>query len=349
MLLLLFGSMIPLHSDDSQAVAVYAEGHRLYESRQYYQAAKKFEESGELAESSNIKANCLVARIGAWKMCGMIYRELECIDSLLTRYPEYADYKLLSERLYEIGDRYYAGEREPAYWHFRWIPWLNNGDKTIEIYKKALEKAPFSPSAARTHLRLASLYDKQGMVKESVKHLKTIVKDHSYSPEYKYSLLALAEALFISAEKGDGDGRLAQEAYEILKKFEEKYPSSSEMSWVKRRILQYYDMQAKRLYDMAEYYEHNDRKDASKRYYADILVRYPQSTVTQDAERKLIELDKGFTPDDISTEKESRLAELRAYEIPKEAEKILISPASNRETHFLHPVMDLQGPEVKRQ
>ena len=136
LLFLIFSAIaVPLFADDSDAVKVYGEGHSLYEAHNYYQAAKKFELAEELAKSSNIKANSLVARIGAWKMCNMIYQEFKCIDTLLGRYPEYADYQLLSERIYEIGDRYYAGEREPAYWHLRRIPWLNNGDKTIEIYQ----------------------------------------------------------------------------------------------------------------------------------------------------------------------------------------------------------------------
>ena len=345
--LTVFSCAFTLAADDSEAVKVYGEGHALYEAREYYQAAKKFELSERLATSSNIKANSIVACIGAWKMCNMMYRELECIDRLLDRYPEYSDYRLLSERLYEIGDRYYAGEREPAYWHFRWVPWLNNGDKTIEIYQKALARAPFSKSASRARLRLAQLLDAQGKLNESIVQLRKIVKENANSPEYQYSLLALAEALFISAEKGDGDGRLVQEAYETLKLYEEKFSASSEMSWVKRRILQYYDMQAKRLYDMAEYYEKNDRKDASKRYYADILVKYPQSTVSSEAEKKLIAIDPGFVPEDISDEKESRLADLRAYKIPEEATKILVSPATDSSTHYLLPVMDLRGPDIK--
>ena len=336
-----------LYADDTEAVKVYGEGHAFYESGNYYQAAKKFEDAERLATSSAIKANSLVARIGAWKMCNMIYRELECIEKLLTGYPEYSDYKLLSERIYEIGDRYYAGEREPAYWHLRWIPWLNHGDKTIDIYRKALERAPYSSSAPRTRLRLAYLLDQDGKVKEAIAELRTLIKNHPECAEYKYSLLALAESLFIAAEKGDGDGRLAQEAYDTLKIFEQKFPGASEMSWVKRRLVQYSDMQAKRLCDMAEYYSKNNREDASKRYYADILAKYPGSTSAETAEKRLIELDPSYAPEGKKSDEASRQPALRAYRIPAEAARMLISPATDVSTHYLRPVMDLRGPEVK--
>ena len=336
-----------LYADDAEAVKVYSEGYTLYEDGKYYQAAKKFEDVERLASSSNIKANSLVARIGAWKMCNMMYRELECIDKLLTGYPEFSDYKLLSERIYEIGDRYYAGEREPAYWQLRWIPWLNNGDKTVDIYRKALERAPFSPSAPRARLRLAHLLDKDGKNKESVEELRLLIKNHPASAEYKYSLLSLAESLFIAAEKGDGDGRLVQEAYDTLKLFEQKYPDASEMSWVKRRMLQYKDMQAKRIFDMAEYYSANDRKDASKRYYADILSKYPDSVSASEAEKRLIEIDPAYIPEGQKADEKSRLPELRSFKIPAEATRMLVSPATDVNTHYLRPVMDLHGPDVK--
>ena len=178
---MLFASLLILcgvaFAGDDEAAKVYSEGHELYQKREFYEAAKKFEKSEILAESPAIKANSLVARIGAWRMCKMIRRELECINTLLDRYPEYSDYKNLSDRIYEIGDRYYAGEREPSFWHLRWIPFLNDGDKTIEIYQKALERAPFAPAAARTRLRLAYLLDKEGKVKDSIVQLREIVKN----------------------------------------------------------------------------------------------------------------------------------------------------------------------------
>ena len=333
--------------NDTEAVRVYGEGHALYEAGDYYQAAKKFEDTERLAGTPAIKANSLVARIGAWKMCNMMRRELECIEKLLTRYPEYSDYKLLSERIYEIGDRYYAGEREPSYWHLRWIPWLNDGDKTIDIYRKALERAPFSESAPRARLRLAYLLDRDGKAKDAIAELRTLIKNHPASSEYKYALLALAESLFIAAEKGDGDGRLVQEAFETLKTYEAKFPGSSEMSWVRRRMLQYSDMQAKRLCDMADYYSKNNRTDASRRYYADVISKYPESSSAADAEQKLISLDPAYIPAGKAPAQQSRQAALRAYKIPEEASRVLISPATDTSTHYLRPVMDLQSPDVK--
>ncbi len=334
--------------NDEEAAKVYSAGHELYSKRDFYEAAKKFEKSEILAESPAIKANSLVARIGSWRMCNMIRRELECINILLDRYPEYADYKNLSDRIYEIGDRYYAGEREPSFWHLRWIPFLHDGDKTIEIYQKALERAPFAPAAARTRLRLAYLLDKDGKVKESVAQLRELVKNYQTAPEYRYAILALAEELFILSENGDGDGTIIKEAYEMLKLYQEKFPETSEMEWVRLRILRYQDAQAKRLYDMAEYYTKHDRKDAARRYLANVLSEYPKSETAPEAEKKLIELDPSFTPGDFTEPPESRLPKLRAYQMPHEASKVLISPATDPDTHFLQIVPDLKGPEIVR-
>ena len=344
----LFLICVNVFADDSEAAAVYSAGHELYQQRDFYEAAKKFEKSEILAESPAIKANSLVARIGAWRMSNMIYREFECINTLLDSYPEYADYKNLSDRLYEIGDRYYAGEREPSFWHLRWIPYLNNGDKTIEIYQKALERAPFAPAAARTRLRLAHLLDKDGKVKESIIQLKELVKNYPKAPEYRYAILSLAEELLILAENGDGDGAIIKEAYNMLKLYQEKFPDTPEMEWVRLRILRYQDEQAKRLCDMADYYVKHNRDDAARRYLANVLSEYPKSQSAPEAEKKLIELDPTFTPGDFTEPAESRLPKLQAYQLPHEASRILITPATDNTTHFLRAVPDLNGPQTRR-
>ena len=134
----------------------------------------------------------------------------------------------------------------------------------------------------------------------------------------------------------------------MLKLYQKKFPDTPEMEWVRLRILRYQDAQAKRLYDMAEYYTKNNRKDAARRYLANVLSEYPQSESAPEAEKKLIELDPAFTPGDFSEPAESRLPKLNAYQMPHEASRVLISPATDHNTHFLQMVPDLKGPEVKR-
>ena len=97
-------------------------------------------------------------------MCELYYREFKAIEKLLTLYPEYADFGPLIDREFELGELYFQGKREPAFWALRFIPWLTDEDHAEEIFKRALARAPFAKFGAKAHLRLAYIYDHSGRV-----------------------------------------------------------------------------------------------------------------------------------------------------------------------------------------
>lgn len=332
---------VSLFADNAEATRVYDDGYKAYQEKKYYKAATMFEDAFILADSPTIRANCLRAQIGAWRMCEMPYREFKAIETLLSRYPEFADFKELVAREYAIGQSYYNGMREPAYWQLRWIPWLTGDNKCAEIYQQALKRAPFAPEAPAARLRLAHLLDEDGKIRESLEQYRLIIKDYPDSKEYRYALLALANGLIILSERGDGDGKYINEACDILKTFVSKYPNSPEMPWVQRQLVLYKDIQGKRYYDMACYYDKNGRTDAAKRYLAVVLKDYPDSTSAPEAEKMLVKLDKTFIPGDFVPPAGSRLPQLKTYKIPKEASRVLISPAENKQ--YLIAVPDLKG------
>ena len=151
-----------LRADDREATDSYRLGREAYEKEDYRTASKRFEDAELYADSAVVKSNALRARIAALQMCGLPYQEFEAIERMLTEYPEYADFVSLIDREYALAKMYDDGVREPAFWSLRWIPWLVGDDKSIEIYRKALERAPFSERAPQARLRLAYLLDQKG-------------------------------------------------------------------------------------------------------------------------------------------------------------------------------------------
>ena len=341
-LLLSFLLSVPLFAaSDENAAALYDAAYKLYADGRYYDAGKKFEEVELEAGDPLIRANSLRAQIGAWKMCGLLYREYTAIEKLLENYPEYADAGQLAAREYEIAELYYQGQREPAFWQLRWIPWLHDSDKSIEIYTKALTRAPFAEWSPQAALRLAYLLDKEGMKKEAAAQLENFVANYPSSELFKYGLLALANAYMDLAASGDGDGKYISLAFDRLLEFQKKFPDDKENEWVVRQIAQYRDMQSERLLDLAGFYAKTGRTDASERYLAKILADYPDSKSAPAAEKMMLELDDTFIPVSTSGEPRETLPQIKAYSIPLEADRILIVPGQNG-NHYLRPVPDLK-------
>ncbi len=330
-----------LTADDAEAIRIYEEGHALYQEGKFYDAAKKFEEVEFEATTPLIRSNALRAQSGAWQMCGMFTKEYEALEKLLSLYPEFADNDLIALREFELAERYYAGDRDPAYWHLRWIPWLNNGDKSLELYTAALKHAPFADWAPRARLRRAWLLDEDDKKLESVEELRILVRDYPTHSLHKYAMLALANGLFNLSEHGDGDGAYLRDAYQVLLDFQKRYPDAPENEWVRRRLLHYRDAQAQRLFDMATYYRKQGRTDAAERYLAKVLIDYPDAEVAPESEVELVKLDENYVPMDFPPESGARLPKLRTYEIPTEAERTLLNPGENG-NHYLLSLPDLR-------
>jgi len=351
-LLLCFLGALPLFATDAEAERIYMRGLERYNAGEYREAAGLFEDSCLEAESGAIRANSLLAQIGAWRMCGLRYKEFQAIERLLSEYPEYAgNFIGMVEREFEIALDFCHGWRDPAYWSLRWIPWLTDADKSQEIFETALKRAPFAKQGPWARLHLAYLYQEQGMTKKAMEQLRLMIKQYPESELTRYAYLALADTLFELAKRGDGDGRYIREATEVLHEFERRYTDRDERDWSKRKLIEAGDIQAERLREMADFYRKNGKTDVSNRYLARIVREYPSSTSAVEAESDLAEQDNTFVPGDFPKQEGSRLPQYQAHKIPaQQAQDVLILPGAGG-NHYLLPVPDLfpeRNTEVKK-
>lgn len=320
---------------------LYSKGRELYLAGDYYEAAKKFEECGIVAGNSTIRANSLLARIGAYRMCKLYYREFQAIEELLERHIEFADCKALVAREYEIADLYHKGHRDPSFWALRFIPWLTDVDRTEETLSKAIARAPFAAEAPAARLKLAYYYEMNGMTLKSLAVLKELLKSHPKAGEARFALLALANGMFSLAENGgDGDGKRITESLALFNEFKKRYPNSPENDFVMRRIAQARDIQARHLAEMAEFYRRSGRSETSRAYLAKLVQNFPDSYQAPEAEKELVKLDRTYLPGPAPVRSAARLPDLQTYAIPGSAERKLISPLAAG-NDFLLPVPDL--------
>ncbi len=314
--------------------------------KSYYSAAKEYLKAEFEAENQTLKANSLLKAAENFRRCELIYREYEALNTLLTRHSASVDSAALIDRIYCIGDEFYGGKREPSFWALRFIPWMTEPDRTIEVYTRAIELAPFSPRASNARLRLALRLLDENKGDEAVVQMKKLQSDYPDSREHKYSYLMLGEIYYNKALRGDGDGEFAREAMAQFREFRTKYPDSPELTWVHKMELKLKDVQAKRLLDTAQYYRRIGRPDAAGRYLAEVLQDYPDSTSAARSEELLTEIDKTYLPARTVPAVEKREHEYQVYSIPPEPRKLLIVP-ENSNGKYLLPIYDLKGGAIR--
>ena len=276
----------------------------------------------------------------------MLYKEFNALDQLVLNFGPYTNMEESVDRMIEIGDLYFAGEREPMFWAFRFVPWLTDKDRTAELYQRALERAPFAKGASRARMRLAVHLLDEGNSEEALKLLRESVRQseskHGADLELKYSYLILAEHLFGLAAKGDGDGKFYNEALEVCDSFKKKFPDAAENETVELWKLKGKDVRAKQLLDMADFYCTSGKTTPAVRYLNEILTKYPDTGYAVEAEKKLVEIDKTFAPVAVLPETEERYLKYDAFNAPQEEKKILTVPGDSDNRYLLN-VYDIKS------
>lgn len=318
----------------------YSSALEKFESKDYDEAGELALKAEEAATDSVMKANSLQLAIDSYRAGGMLYKEFNAVEKMVIRYRNYTDSVQQINRLFAIGDAYFAGEREPSFWALRWIPWLHGEDKTEELYNRALAQGPFADGShlARMRLAVAMIENKKG--EEALKYLREIVKLEENDPNFRYAYLLLAEQLMFLAHKGDGDNFYAQEAIEVCEKFKEKYPTASEVDMVNKWLLKIKDLQAKRLLDMSKFYNKSGKTEAAIRYSNEVVSKYPDSIYAEKAEELLVKMDKKYIPRSATPAIESRLQSYENFRMADEEKKLLVHPAESKQG-FLLPVYEL--------
>jgi outer membrane protein assembly factor BamD (BamD/ComL family) len=339
-----FAEDTEVKTDNESFKKYYNSALEKFEAKEYDEAGELALQAEEVALDSVMKANSLQLAIDSYRAGGMLYKEFNAVEKMIIRYRNYTDSVRQIDRLFEIGNLYFAGEREPSFWALRWIPWLHGEDKTEELYTRALAQGPFAENSHLARMRLAVFLIENKKNDEALKHLREIVKIENNDPNFRYAYLLLAEQLMFLAHKGDGDNFFAQEAIEICDKFKLKYPNASENDMVDKWLLKIKDLQAKRLYDMSIFYKKSGKQEAAIRYANELISKYPDSIHAEKAEKLLVKMDNKYIPKSVSPEVESRLQSYESFRMADEEKKLLIHPSESG-NKLLLPVYELHLPK----
>ncbi|MFA7230831.1 MAG: outer membrane protein assembly factor BamD [Victivallaceae bacterium] len=329
-----------LLANDTESSALYQRGLEKYQKGDYNAAAKLFLDAEHMADTVSLKADAVKEAVKSYREGGLLYSEYENIEKLLNSYPGFVDYGKMVDREYEIGNEYFKGYRDPAFWSLRWIPWLTGPDKTITIYESAVKHAPFAKEAPQAKLRLAVLFIEDSKVDKALELLREIIKQYPNSEACKFAYLELGNALFQLSQHGDGDGKYNKESTQVLKEFLKKYPKAPEADWVEKCFLKSKDIQAERLLNIAKFYNRIGRSEPVERYLTDVLKKYPDSLAAENSEEMLTKIDKTYVPEGFRPEVESRFQNYPLIPIPPEPSEIIVVP-ENSNGKWLLPIKDL--------
>ncbi|MBO5923116.1 MAG: outer membrane protein assembly factor BamD [Lentisphaeria bacterium] len=336
-----------VYADNAESSAIFSEALKAFNAKDYIEAAELFAKAEHKADSVELKLKAALREVESYKKAGYRGKEFDAIEKIIRRYPTYIDYKALVDREYALGDAYFHGYADPAFWSLRFIPWLTDKDRMFEIYQAALKHAPFAPEGANARLRLAVRYIKNNELEKALKLLKEIIRIYPDTETERYAMLELGNAFSEMSLNGDGDGKHFDEAMNIFREFKTKYPQLTENEWIKHTEAKARNAYAKRLHNIAKFYHREGRDEPAAAYLLEVMRRFPDTKSAAESEKLLTQLDKTYYPAPTAPAVAPEFPQYETLKFPEEQRKLLIAP-ENSNGKFLLPVYDLNLNKEKK-
>ena len=336
-----------LPGDDAAAAKSFSAGMAELEEQDYIEAAEYFAEAENQADSPDLKLKAALREADSYRSAGYRGKEFETLEKIIKRYPTRINYSELVDREYAIGDAYFHGYLDPAFWSLRFIPWLTDKNRMQEVYEAALKHAPFAPAGGNARLRLAVHFLKEGENEKALKMLRELIRCYPNTDAGRFGMLELGNALTEMSLSGDGDGKQFDEAMSVFREFQKKYPNLSENEWVRQCIVNARSAYAKRLHNIAEFYYREGQDKPAQTYLLEVMRRFPDTEAALESEKLLTEIDKSYFPERIEPAIPPNYPEYETLKFPEEPRKLLVAP-ENSNGKFLLPVYDLNLNKEKK-
>lgn len=204
---------------------------------------------------------------------GYHYGAFKAYQRCVTKWPSHERFAEILERQYKIGNRFLSGERHKI-WRVRTMPSM---DKAIEIFETVVRNGPQSQWAPQAQFNIGLAREKQRAYEEAVAAYQKVIDkfpDHSLCEDAYYQMGA---AYARSAYRADYDKSAANKAADAFEEYIARYPQGQKVANARKELEKLHTEQARGIYEIARFYEKQNKPRAALVYYNDLIVRFPES------------------------------------------------------------------------
>ncbi|MCK9614952.1 MAG: outer membrane protein assembly factor BamD [Candidatus Omnitrophica bacterium] len=267
----------------------FKEAEKFFNEKKYKEALQEFKkliihypDSKEAADAQYYIGRC-------FEELSQPYQAFLEYQKVIESYPNSQRINEIIEREYNIGE--YFLNREPKKW--LGVSVYDFVDHpAIEIFKKIIDKVPYSPYAAKAQYKMGMLLLKLGRYEEAMDSFQKVgdnYPDSEWASPAKYQLaIATAKA----SGGADYDSTAIEEATRKLDEFIKTHPEADISPQATAQLKELRNREAKKNFDIAQFYEIQRQYKAAKVYYDIVIDRYSDTDYvgkTEEALRKLKE------------------------------------------------------------
>ncbi len=192
------------------------------------------------------------------------------------------------EREFEIGNRFYAGERIRLWG----VPTFPSVYKAIEIYQKVVDNAPYGKYAEEALYKIGECHKKAGDYQAARLAFQKLADEHPNSKlaadaKFQVGLCASQASL-----KPTYDQSVTNEALKEVEDFAKRHPESQLTPEADKMRQSLREKKAESDFTIAEFYRKQKYYEAASIYYKNIMENLPETNWAKKAQIKLRQIEK---------------------------------------------------------
>ncbi|MDD5504448.1 MAG: outer membrane protein assembly factor BamD [Candidatus Omnitrophica bacterium] len=202
------------------------------------------------------------------------YQAFESFQKVIDDYPFTQRTEDIVNRQFDIGNRLYEGEKTKFFGlKFKALP-----EQIIDVYKKVVSNAPYSPNAPVAQFRVGELYKKISFYQEAREAFQKIVDDYPDSDVAQEAKFQLALTASVASSGSSYDQSLAEQALDEFEEFKRSHPDSELVKTAEKEKREIIEKQAAHYMENARFYERLGRYNSAAVYYKKILDEFSSSS-----------------------------------------------------------------------
>ena len=254
-----------------------------YNQRNWDRAIEEFDKLPENFHSSHLAAEGVYYAGLSWEQKADLAKAADAFQRLIDRYPYSDRIKDAVQHEFEIANQFASG----AKMKLLGIPVLSGQEKAIEVYKHIVRNAPFGTYGAEAQYQIGEVYKRQGEFEEAQKAYQGVVDDYSHSELVAKAKYQIAYCSMQASKKAQYNEKYAERAIEQFEGFKTSYPEDGQAVEADEAIKTLRTNKAMTYFQTASFYEKNKKYASAKLYYQEIVSKYADTPMAEEARKRL--------------------------------------------------------------
>ena len=298
-------SAVGLGPSDQVSQQKLTEAEQLFQAQKYSTAAERYEAAADRAINMRLKEDALFMAAESHYFADRYIKARDAYNALADKYPSTRYLDRLVERQWKIA-QYWENYEE---YRPDWAMTPNGWDKTrpgfdtlghaIKTYDNIRMNDPTGPRADDAIMATAGIYFRRNRYDDADYQYSLLRREYPRSEfQFEAHLLGL-QSKMRKYQGPDYDGTPLEEAEKLIVQLRRNFAgqlSADERERLKTTSADLNRMVATRDMRMAQYYDGTKYYGAARGYYAEVINKYPDSELAQQARDRLAEL--GGEPDE---------------------------------------------------